>query len=289
MNAARLRPRFFPFTPRTGAAVSPIEVQRFEPGHIVGSFGLHGHYFNEIVVFDRPGGTHIVGGEERQIEFGDIDALGTGQLHDASNFGAAHGWMLLFHDDALVSDAIPDGILTWFSRPGELQQGRCRAEGSALKRIFSLLAAIEAEQTHQNEGFRAAIRSLFSLLVIELGRLNGSRSAPDDGRVYRYLRRLISIVDDNIESTLTLAFLAEQLELSGGYLTTEIRRATGRTVMDWVLQRRMHEARRRLLETSDSIETIANALKFEDSSHFARRFRILHGSSPAKWRSMLKS
>lgn len=76
----------------------PIEVQRFEYGHFINSAGLHGHRFNEVMLFESSGDVHRVGNLESLADVGTVDAVGEGQVHTVELSRAAGGWMLLFPD-----------------------------------------------------------------------------------------------------------------------------------------------------------------------------------------------
>jgi AraC-like DNA-binding protein len=63
-----------------------------------------------------------------------------------------------------------------------------------------------------------------------------------------------------------------------------VRKETGRTVGQWILEYRMAEARRRLRGTDEHVDTIAERVGYADVTHFIRLFRRTHGLTPAAWR-----
>lgn len=69
--------------------------------------------------------------------------------------------------------------------------------------------------------------------------------------------------------------------------TTVVRRRTGRTgrtVQEWIIERRMSEARVLLGGTDLPISEIARRVGVADAGYFARLFRTIHGVSPRRWR-----
>lgn len=84
---------------------------------------------------------------------------------------------------------------------------------------------------------------------------------------------------------LSLADVAAELHLSPGYLTTALRERTGRTVQDWIVERRMAEARRLLLATELPMGEVAVRVGYPDPGYFGRVFRHVHGVSPTGWRA----
>ena len=73
---------------------------------------------------------------------------------------------------------------------------------------------------------------------------------------------------------------------SRSHLTALVRRETGRTVLEWITERRLAEARRLLLDTDLSVERVALASGFSDAAYFTRRWRVAMRTTPHAWRAM---
>ncbi len=267
----------------------PIEVQRFEYGHFVESAGLHGHRFNEIMLFESAGGVHRVGDLETLPTVGTVDAIGESQIHKVELSKGGGGWLLLFPDIAVERAKLPLDVLNWFSRRGSDQSGRCALSVTRRRRLALYLSTLEGNQQRVStaDGGEKPALALFSAILREL-RTGHDLQAPTFA-AYRHLELLLETIDERYKQRLTLADLADAVGLSKAFLTTDIREKTGRTAMQWVLERRMSEARRLLAETDLPVTQIAHDLGFEDSSHFARRFRDLHERSPLAWRAAKES
>jgi AraC family transcriptional activator of pobA len=67
-----------------------------------------------------------------------------------------------------------------------------------------------------------------------------------------------------------------------------VRRRTGRTVQDWIIERRMAEARSLLAETDLSVAEVARRVGVADAGYFSRLFSRTHGASPRRWRASPK-
>jgi AraC family transcriptional regulator, transcriptional activator of pobA len=61
-------------------------------------------------------------------------------------------------------------------------------------------------------------------------------------------------------------------------------RRTGRTVQQWITERRMREARRLLADTDLTVTEIAPRVGYREAGYFVRRFRTAHGVTPGAWR-----
>jgi AraC family transcriptional regulator, transcriptional activator of pobA len=60
-------------------------------------------------------------------------------------------------------------------------------------------------------------------------------------------------------------------------------RKTGRTVQQWTTEWRMAEARRALVETDLTVETIGARLGCRDPSYFIKNFKRTHALTPLEW------
>jgi AraC-like DNA-binding protein len=59
---------------------------------------------------------------------------------------------------------------------------------------------------------------------------------------------------------------------------------TGRTVKQWIIERRMAQAKTLLAKTSQSVRQIAESSGYSDAGYFTRQFRQFNGVSPQVWR-----
>jgi AraC-like DNA-binding protein len=67
--------------------------------------------------------------------------------------------------------------------------------------------------------------------------------------------------------------------------TDLMRRQTGKTVHQWIVEYRMAKACSLLLETNQSVEQIAEAVGYQYVGCFFRQFRISFGTTPQVWRN----
>ena len=103
------------------------------------------------------------------------------------------------------------------------------------------------------------------------------------------LSKAFSFIEENYQNQISLREVAQEVGRSPAYLTDLIRRKTGKTVLTWITERRMAEARKLLLETNKSIEQITEAVGYFDRRHFSRLFSRFHKSTPHAWRLANKS
>ena len=87
---------------------------------------------------------------------------------------------------------------------------------------------------------------------------------------------------------LTVVELAGKLGIGATQLTRKIKALTGTTPVEIIRSFRLHEARRRLLVSDDTVAEIAFATGFSSPQYFARCFREEFGMSPTELRGSIR-
>ncbi len=82
----------------------------------------------------------------------------------------------------------------------------------------------------------------------------------------------------------TLDMLADCFHLSKPYLSKYIKEKAGMTFQDVVREERMRRARSMLKETSQTVETIAANVGYENVEHFNRLFKKAYGMTPVQYK-----
>jgi len=98
------------------------------------------------------------------------------------------------------------------------------------------------------------------------------------------LAEVFTVIDRRLAEPLSLRDVADELGMTPGHLTTVVRRRTGRTVQEWIIERRMAEARSLLSDTELPVAEIARRVGMSDPGYFSRQFRRTHSVSPRDWR-----
>ena len=109
----------------------------------------------------------------------------------------------------------------------------------------------------------------------------GPGQAPPLGK--RELARLMAYVEDNLDRQITLAELAEVVNVSRFHFTRLFKRSTGSTAIRFVEKCRIRRAQSLIVETDLPLVDIALVTGFADQSHFTRRFQREVGCTPAAY------
>jgi YesN/AraC family two-component response regulator len=100
------------------------------------------------------------------------------------------------------------------------------------------------------------------------------------------LEAVFQFIESHFAQAIQLDDVARKVGYSPAYLTTLMQEQTGRTVKQWIIERRMVEARCLLMNTAYSIKAISQASGYHDAGYFSRQFRKFHDFSPQAWREL---
>ena len=146
------------------------------------------------------------------------------------------------------------------------------------------IGSIETELGARREGYRQAALAHLTLLLIDLARMAGDVVGDLRHSGEPVLAEVFAAIDRYHTESLSLRDVAREVGMTPGHLTTIVRRRTGRTVQEWIIERRMAESRRLLADTDLPIQEVARRVGIGDPGYFSRLFRRTHGTTPRTWR-----
>jgi AraC family transcriptional regulator, transcriptional activator of pobA len=273
----------------------PVSTWRLDHGRDEqGSFEEHVHDFPGLAYFETAGGTLRTGGRTWPVEAGDLFVIAPGDVMghiDAADLAGAVGWGVFFTADALGPD-VPGAHLAWrthpllfpFVRGGAIGALRLRVPAAERPEWVARVHALHDELARRRDGYREAALAHLVLLLVGVSRL--AADVVDDLRENRepLLAAVFAVIERRYPEPLSLRDVAAAVRISPGHLTSTVRRQTGRTVQQWITERRMVQARRLLVATDLTVGEVGRKVGFPDAGYFARTFGKVHGMSPARWR-----
>lgn len=98
------------------------------------------------------------------------------------------------------------------------------------------------------------------------------------------LNGVFDFIEAHYHEGISLQDVAKGVGFSSTYLTELVKRQTGKTVNRWIIERRLTAACSLLLETTNSIESIAESVGYNNLTHFFSQFRKHYQTTPKVWR-----
>jgi two-component system response regulator YesN len=95
---------------------------------------------------------------------------------------------------------------------------------------------------------------------------------------------IVTYLNNHYQERITLKDISQMTYFSAAYCESEFKRQMGTSIIQYLLDIRIEEAKRLLSESSMSWSRIANAVGFEDANCFSRIFKKKTGYSPIGYR-----
>lgn len=130
---------------------------------------------------------------------------------------------------------------------------------------------------------------LIQQLLIRIYRCFPPMSVSLEDESYEYIFELQNRFETNCSCAYSLETLAHEYNISPSTLSHHFKKVTGSSVMDYLMNCRMAQAKKYLTETSLRIGEIIERCGFSDSSNFSRAFKKLNGVSPSRFRERYRN
>lgn len=102
------------------------------------------------------------------------------------------------------------------------------------------------------------------------------------------VQKAILIIDTDLSADLSLGVLAKQQGISCGYLSTVFKKETGKTVSEYIREKRIKHAAHLLATTHLQVQTIALHCGIMDVQYFSKMFKKQIGKTPKEYREEVK-
>lgn len=104
-------------------------------------------------------------------------------------------------------------------------------------------------------------------------------------RSEEYYNRFMSLLKQYFKNERSLDFYSEKLFITPKYMTTLIKKASGKSAMEWINDCVIMEAKNLLKYSDMSIQEISEYLNFSNQSFFSQYFKRISGRTPSEYRA----
>lgn len=103
------------------------------------------------------------------------------------------------------------------------------------------------------------------------------------------VQKAIIFIDADLSADLTLSSIADALNISSGYLSAVFKKETGKTITEYIREKRVKHAIYLLETTHLQVQTIATHCGIVDLQYFSKIFKKHTGKTPKEYRESIKS
>lgn len=268
-------------------------------------FDFHSHEKFEIYYFHSGNCKYLIGNQIYQLKPNDIIIMNGMTLHRANPFPTMPYIRSVIEFSAewihpiLNRLNVPE-LLNPFNK---LNNMMFRCEDKKLLREIEgqigMIAQLSSEKpnnlTNINERKlncrlkEAEIAVILIQLLIEIYKLSKfsvTNMSSFESEKESHVNRIKSWIDQHFTSNISLDDVSENLHISKYYMSRIFKEVTGYTVMQYLMSRRMNQAKYLLeIYPNKSITDVGLESGFESSSHFSRLFRKQVNMTPSEYRN----
>jgi AraC-like DNA-binding protein len=243
------------------------------------TFPSHKHdELSEVVYISEGEGDFIINNHPYKAQKGDILVYNQGIIHDEKS-----------------NPQKP--LITYFCGIGDLSL-KGLADGSLIPdhvspviqankysyKIESYISNIFDECASQVLGFEIICQHLLVSLIILIMRIATAteKRAVDSPNSLGY--RIKEYIDKNYTHDISLDDIANHLYLSPYYISHIFKKEVGLSAINYLITRRIGEAKKLLLNTDLTIEEISLKVGYENCNYFSMLFKKIIGTSPGRFR-----
>ena len=239
------------------------------------AFGRHTHEQFGVGLIERGAQKSASGRGMVEAGAGDLITVNPGEVHDGAPIGdGGRAWRILYLDPAIVAEGAADiGIEGRMAMAGEFIQPAVsdRRLAQLFRDLYQAMTSSVADQE--------ILQADQALLLLLDALLQPPGHAQPRPFVPRGIATARTWIDDDPAAPLTLAALAKEAGLSRFQFLRGFARETGLTPHAYLMQRRIHRARR-LIAAGARLSDAAAASGFSDQSHMTRLFVRSFGMAP---------
>jgi AraC-like DNA-binding protein len=203
------------------------------------------------------------------------------------------GWGLFFHPDLIRATSLNEKLKDYSFFSYEMSEALHLSEKEH-QILHECVLKIEAElKENIDVHSQAIIVSTIELLLNYCSRFYGrqfiTRKSSSNSviiQIEKILSEYFKQDDVGQKGLPSVKYLADQVNLSPGYLSDLLKKETGKNTQDHIHFYLIEEAKNILLSTDKSVGEIAYSLGFEYPQYFNKLFKQKTGKTPVAFRSM---
>lgn len=246
----------------------------------------HVHDFFEILYLFSGERCFFINDRIFKMTPGDLIIINPNVLHKAISDQSpdCEGILLYFQEGFLAPNRPVRESLTQLFATETISINLPLNDRSLIEDLF--LKMLQEDRTRK-EGYQLALQGFLLQLLVLLDRhaKTGSASAfKHPSPIHEKISEIAQFINQNYHEALSLTSLANRFYISPSYLSKVFKETTNFTLVEYINNVRIKEAKRLLLESRKKVVEIAAEVGFGSVTHFGRVFKEITGNSPLFYR-----
>lgn len=240
------------------------------------AFGRHSHDAFAIGAIVQGVGGYQCRGQRYALPAGTLSLMNPEEPHTGHAESARVVYRMLYIEESRLP-----ALLGRKRLPGGFRELNPADDGQVAISLARLESAFGCSDAL---GLESELLALLELVFVRHGGLRQARPASRDSGVTAYLR---DYLEAHYTEAVSLEDLAALVQRHPRHLIEAFRRAYGVPPHTYLLQRRVREAKRRLMQ-GKALAEVALDLGFYDQAHFNGVFRRFTGVTPGRFRTLVR-
>ena len=249
-----------------------VHVQNFKQYK---AFRPHWHDYYELLFFYDGNAKVYCNDTEATVNAGDLVIVNRAEVHTMVSHGGASYYCVILYPE-FFSDIDLDSI----QFPNLIKDDKT-AE-TLMRKLYTEVCAKQpgSDMLLKSYAYTLMAHLLRSYSVTHISEKESKILAQKAQR----MDKVLDYIDKHYNEKLSTHALAEFCYLNESYFCRSFKKATGKSVLDYLTDYRIEKATILLEQSSDSVATIAAQVGFEDVTYFSRCFKKRKGVSPMQFR-----
>ena len=257
----------------------------------------HTHDFIEIVYIISGTGQHKVNNSCFNVERGDIVFINFRETHSFYSFNGMQIVNFIIKAEFISKELIDSEnafeILTLTSFEdlnGKVDRliPKVSVRGRELIEIENIIETMIKEFNEKSTGYKTILKGYLNVLLAKIFREMRNSSI---GQIFKHENKIapeiLKFIEEKCFEEITLKELAQKSFYNPSYFSKIFKDCFGKTLTEFVLEKRLNEAIRLLEKTDMSIENICFNVGYKEKKQFYKMFKEYTGVTPSNFRSKI--
>lgn len=244
---------------------------------------FHFHDFDKLVILLAGRVDYLVENERYELKPWDILLVKHHTIHRAIiDKSLPYERIIVYLDRKYFDRVFPDArLMDCFETADRSGRHLLEPNEEQIKELSLVLKAYENSVADTGFGAQTMRDTFIMQLLIQVGRVRAAKPEDQKSGYDPKIEKALSYINENLNSSLSVELLAEQVYLSKYHFMRLFKAQTGSTVHSYVRQKRLMYAARLIREGVAANQAAADS-GFSDYSAFHRAFRESFGISPGQ-------
>lgn len=244
------------------------------------------HWHRSIEILIPLYGSFIlwINGDKVRVEAGKIYIINSQDIHAIQAIEGERvykGYALQIKYDYL-KETFHDIDKIYFQQPNQ------QINKLILSKIIDIIKFYESDDPYNSIRVKSHIQMLVFLLLDNLSKKRLGYLEVKDSKYKDRITKIITYMEENYQEDLSIKLIADEFDLSEGYLSKVFKENLGATVKEYLSRVRLWHAEEQLVETDYPVFDIAIGNGFPNVKSFNQAFKRKNVMTPAKFREKMR-